>query len=181
MSGIVNSTGARSGVIGTTVGTSVGTVIGRAYLVAVDDSTTHQGSTTGWTLRILNTKVFGDSCGCPVTLGSNEFSFDEVGTYIIDARAPNYNSNRNILRLMYDTGTTEVAVGMAQYANVNTTTSHVSGQVTITSGIITSATPRTYGLYMACQTAISGNGHGVNNTSVTTEQYLQVNIAKIQV
>ena len=160
---------------------SAGTVIGRAYLVHVDNAVYPQGSTTGWTLRLLNTKVFGDSHGCPVTLNNNEFSFDEVGTYIIDARAPNYNSTRNILRLMYDTGTTEVAVGMAQYANVNTTTSHVSGLVTITSGIITSATPRTFGLYMACQTAIVNNGHGVNSTQTDHEQYLQVNIAKIQV
>jgi hypothetical protein len=172
-----------SGTLGSAVVFPAGSTLGQAYLVAVDDSSSHQGSTTGYTLRILNTKVF--EVGFAVTLVTNEFSFDEVGTYIINGRAPNYNSNRNIMKIMYTEAggsDTDLAMGMAQYANAGTTTSHVTGKVVIGASHITGAgSVRDFGCYMASQTAIAGNGHGVNSTQSTTiEQYLQVTITKIQ-
>ena len=181
---MTNMTGTPSAITLTNATFPAGTTLGQAYLVAVDNATMHQGSTTGYTLRILNTKVFGDLCGCPVTLLSNEFSFDEVGTYIINGRAPNYNSSRNIMKIMYTEAggsDTDLAMGMAQYANAGTTTSHVTGKVVIGASHITGAgSVRDFGCYMSSQTAVAGNGHGVNSTQSSTEQYLQVTIAKIQ-
>jgi len=71
---------------------------------------------------------------------------------------------------------------MAQYANAGMTTSHVTGKVVIGASHITGAgSVRDFGGYMASQTAIAGNGHGVNSTQSTSiEQYLQVTITKIQ-
>jgi len=181
---MTNMTGTPSAITLTNATFPAGTTLGQAYLVAVDDSSSHQGSTTGYTLRILNTKVFEVGFAVTLPTATNEFSFDEVGTYIINGRAPNYNSSRNIMKIMYTEAggsDTDLAMGMAQYANAGTTTAHVTGKVVIGASHITGAgSVRDFGCYMSSQTAVAGNGHGVNSTQSSTEQYLQVTIAKIQ-
>lgn len=159
-----------------------GVVIGMAFLADVTNGDDGSSTTTP-KLRTLNTAVF--NINCPTTIVSNEFSFDEAGTYVISASAPAYFSNRHILRLSDDGGLTFIGVGSAEFNSSSdsiTTRSYLCKDVTITSSQITGAgagSQRDFGFWHTVDNAQGTNGLGVGNNGTTTEQFLQVQIFRL--
>jgi hypothetical protein len=167
------------GTIGSGVVFPTGVVIGMAFLADVTNGTGGASSTSA-TLRTLNTTVF--SINCPVTISSNEFSFDEIGTYVIYASAPSYAANRHILRLSDDGGSSFIGVGSAEYtssSNNVVTRSFLCKNVTVSASQITGGgSQRDFGLFHIVDNT-DANGLGVSNDDTTTEQFLQVQIFRL--
>ena len=167
------------GTIGSGVVFPTGVVIGMAFLADVTNGTGGASSTSA-TLRKLNTTVF--SINCPVTISSNEFSFDETGTYVINASAPSYAANRHILRLSDDSGSTFIGVGSTEYtssSNNVVTRSFLCKNVTVSASQITGGgSQRNFGFYHIVDNT-DANGFGVSNDDTTTEQFLQVQIFRL--
>jgi hypothetical protein len=167
------------GTIGSGVVFPTGVVIGMAFLADVTNGTGGASSTSA-TLRTLNTTVF--SINCPVTISSNEFSFDEIGTYVIYASAPSYAANRHILRLSDDGGSSFIGVGSAEYtssSNNVVTRSFLCKNVTVSASQITGGgSQRNFGFYHIVDNT-DANGFGVSNDDTTTEQFLQVQIFRL--
>jgi hypothetical protein len=154
-----------------------GIASGSAFMAGTGGGTSHQGSTTGFQQRILSTVFWEDSC--LVTLSSNAFTFDAVGTYVILGTGGVYNSNRHIIKLQYDS--TVVSYGTCEYTGSGVMTrSFVTGRAVIASGEQTGGgSVKTFSLYTGVQTAVGGNGHGVDSTHTTDEQYTTCTITKI--
>ena len=175
------TTGTSSGLtLGSAVTFPTGVFIGMAFLADVTDGYVGGSSTTA-TLRILNQNIF--NINCPTTISSNEFSFDESGTYIIYASAPAFRSERHILRLSDDSGSSFIGVGSAEF-NVNSnnaaTRSFLCKNVTISSTQITGAgSQRDFGFWHIVDSAKSTDGLGQGNNDTTTEQSLQVQIFRL--
>ena len=166
--------------LGSGVTFPTGVFIGMAFLADVTDGYVG-GSSTSATLRTLNQNIF--NINCPTTISSNEFSFDESGTYIIYASAPAFRSERHILRLSDDSGSSFVGVGSAEF-NVNSnsaaTRSFLCKNVTISSTQITGAgSQRDFGFWHIVDSAKSTDGLGQGNNDTTTEQSLQVQIFRL--
>jgi hypothetical protein len=157
-----------------------GHVIGMAFLADVRNG--HSGSSsTSATLRVLNTAIF--NINCPTTIASNEFSFDEAGTYVINASAPAYSAEGHLLRLSDDGGSTFIGVGTSEFNyNVSSvqTRSFLCKDVTIaTSQITGGASQKDFGFWHIVNNAYSSNGLGTSNDDTTVEQYLQVQIFRL--
>ena len=156
-----------------------GVVIGMAFLADVTNGTGGASSTSA-ALRKLNTTIF--SINCPVTISSNEFSFDEIGTYVIYASAPSYAANRHILRLSDDGGSSFIGVGSAEYtfsSNSVVTRSFLCKNVTVSSSQITGGgSQKDFGLFHIVDVT-DANGFGVSSEETTTEQFLQVQIFRL--
>ena len=167
------------GTIGSGVVFPTGVVIGMAFLADVTNGTGGASSTSA-TLRKLNTTIF--SINCPVTISSNEFSFDEIGTYVIYASAPSYAANRHILRLSDDGGSSFIGVGSAELtssSNFVVTRSFLCKNVTVSASQITGGgSQREFGLFHIVHTT-DANGWGFSNDDTTTEQFLQVQIFRL--
>ena len=167
------------GTIGSGVVFPAGVVIGMAFLADVTNGTGGASSTSA-TLRKLNTTIF--SINCPLTISSNEFSFDETGTYVINASAPSYAANRHILRLSDDSGSTFIGVGSTEYtssSNNVVTRSFLCKNVTVSASQITGGgSQRNFGFYHIVDNT-DANGFGVSNDDTTTEQFLQVQIFRL--
>ena len=184
MSGIVNSTGARSGVIGTTVGSggspAVGTLLGAAFLADVTDGTGGASSTSN-TLRRLTTVHY--EVGFGVTLSTNEWTFDNSGTYLIQASAPAYKSNRSITTLYSGTGSTLEATGTAEYSlstdSVTNRSFLFAREVISASQITGGGSVKSFGIYTIVNNTDT-DGFGVDAQDSTAEEYTQVQIFKIQ-
>jgi len=150
-----------------------------AFLADVTNGTGGASSTSA-TLRKLNTTIF--SINCPLTISSNEFSFDETGTYVINASAPSYAANRHILRLSDDSGSTFIGVGSTEYtssSNNVVTRSFLCKNVTVSASQITGGgSQRNFGFYHIVDNT-DANGFGVSNDDTTTEQFLQVQIFRL--
>jgi len=167
------------GTIGSSVVFPTGVVIGMAFLSDVTNGSGGSSSLTA-TLRTLNTAIF--NINCPTTIASNEFSFDEAGNYVISASAPAYLSERHILRLSDDSGSTFIGVGTAEYQiSSNTQTrSFLCKDVTIASSQITGAgSQRDFGFWHIVDNTQANTGLGVSNNDTTTEQFLQVQIFRL--
>ena len=105
-------TGAAQPIIADNVKFPAGTIIGAAFLADVTDG--YAGtSSTSYTLRSLNTIKY--SINLPVTILSNEFTFNEAGSYLIQACAPALKSDRHILRLSEDSGSSFISSGSAAH------------------------------------------------------------------
>ena len=158
-----------------------GVVIGMAFLADVTDGNGGTPSNSAAVLRTLNTTVF--SINCPTTIASNEFSFDEAGTYVINASAPVYQGNRHILQLSDDSGSTFIGVGSAEYndtADYLVTRSFLCKNVTVSSSQITNGgSQRDFGLYHIVDSVQGPQGLGVDSNDTTFEQYLQVQIFRL--
>ena len=168
-----------NGTIGSGVVFPAGVVIGMAFLADVTNGTGGASSTSA-TLRNLNTTIF--SINCPVTISANEFSFDEIGTYVIYASAPSYAANRHILRLSDDGGSTFIGVGSAEYtfsSNSVVTRSFLCKNVTVSSSQITGGGfQKDFGLFHIVDVT-DANGFGISSEETTTEQFLQVQIFRL--
>jgi hypothetical protein len=169
-----------NGTIGSGVVFPTGVVIGMAFLADVTDGGAGTSSLTA-TLRTLNTAIF--NINCPTTITSNEFSFDETGTYIIYASAPAYIADRHILRLSDDAGSTFIGVGTAEFQQPSSSTqtrSFLCKDVTITSSQITGGgSQRDFGFWHIVDNAVASTGLGAGNSDTTTEQFLQVQIFRL--
>lgn len=169
-----------NGTLSSSVVFPTGTVIGMAFLADVTNGSGGTSSTAA-TLRTLNTSVF--NINCPITIASNEISFDEAGTYVINASAPVYKGERHILRLSEDSGSSFIGTGTAEYTA--TSSSHVTRSflvknVSISASEITGAgSQRDFGFFHTVDVAASGTGFGVDNGDTTVEQYLQVQIFRL--
>ena len=168
------------GTIGSAVTFPTGVFIGMAFLADVTDGYGGASSESA-TLRTLNQNIF--NINCPTTISSNEFSFDQSGTYIIYASAPAFRSERHILRLSDDSGSSFIGVGSAEF-NVNsnsaTTRSFLCKNVTISSAQITGGgSQRDFGFWHIVDSAKSTDGLGQGNNDTTTEQNLQVQIFRL--
>ena len=160
---------------------AIGTILGAACLVDVTNGSDGSSSTSN-TLRTLNTVLY--EVGFGVTIDTNEWTFDEAGSYLISASAPAFRSDRHICRLYSGTGVTLEATGTAQHsgsADTTTTTSYLNTKLVITDAQKTSGgSEKTFGIYTIVDVATSGTGLGVSNEDTTVEQYTQVQIFKIQ-
>tara|TARA_S200002703_G_C3733536_1_gene225484 strand:- start:233 stop:814 length:582 start_codon:yes stop_codon:yes gene_type:complete len=169
-----------NGTLGSSVVFPTGVVIGMAFLADVTDENAGGSSLTA-TLRTLNTAIF--NINCPTTITSNEFSFDETGTYIINASAPAYIAERHILRLSDDAGSTFIGVGTTEFQTASSTSqtrSFLCKDVTITASQITGGgSQRDFGFWHIVDNVQANTGLGVNNNDTTTEQYLQVQIFRL--
>ena len=170
------------GTIGSGVVFPTGVVIGMAFLADVTNGTGGASSTSA-TLRKLNTTIF--SINCPVTISSNEFSFDEIGTYVINASAPAFGANRHILRLSDDGGSSFIGVGSPEYTEQTassiyvTTRSFLCKNVTVSSSQITGGGfQKDFGLFHIVDVT-DANGFGISSEETTTEQFLQVQIFRL--
>lgn len=166
--------------LGSGVTFPTGVFIGMAFLADVTDGYAGGSSTTA-TLRTLNQNIF--NINCPTTISSNEFSFDESGTYIIYASAPAFRSERHILRLSDDSGSSFIGVGSAEFnvsSNSAATRSFLCKNVTISSTQITGGgSQRDFGFYHIVDNAKTTDGLGQGNNDTTTEQNLQVQIFRL--
>jgi len=159
----------------------VGHILGVAMLADVYDGGGGSTSTSN-TLRRLNTIAY--EIGMSVTLGSNEWTFDEAGSYLINAHGPATESYRHILRLYSDTGSALVATGSAEFTEVGHgqyTQSFVYGKVVISDAQKTGGgSEKSYGLYHIVDSTWATTGLGQYNSDTTVEQHLQIQIFKIQ-
>jgi len=169
-----------NGTLGSSVVFPTGVIKGVAFLAEVTNGDAGASSTSS-TLRTLNTEIYAENC--PTTITSNEFSFDETGTYLIQASAPAYKADGHILRISDDAGSSYIFTGSAGYNAVAAavqTRSFVFGKVTIGSANITGgASQKDYGFWQIVDTSKTANGQGNNNGDTTTEQHLQVQIFRI--
>jgi len=158
-----------------------GVVIGMAFLADVHDGSRGTGSLAGDHLRDLNTTLF--SVNCPVTISSNEFSFNEAGDYIITAKGTAFAVNNNFVYLSTDGGSTELATGSSRYVHNSgyaDVVSTVSTKVTIGASEITSGgSQKDFGVWHYVSTANTSNGFGVGTGGTTVEQFTQVLIHRI--
>ena len=166
--------------IGSGVQFPAGHVIGIAFLADVNDG--HAGgSSTSYTLRQLNTVKY--QINCPITITSNEITFDESGSYVLQAIAPALKSDRHIVRLSDDSGSSFISSGSAAHtgSSENSTTSSflftklVVGAAEITGG----ASERSFGFFTIVDAAKATDGLGNGNNDVTDEEVLQVQIFRV--
>jgi hypothetical protein len=158
-----------------------GHVLGAACLVRVlngSDGT----STTSKSLRNLDTVLY--EIGFGVTISSNEWTFDNAGSYLISASAPAFNGDRHICFLYSGTGSTLEATGTSEYTengNGAQTRSFLNTKLVISDAQKTGGgSVKTFGMYSLVQVAVSSNGFGVDADHSTVEQFTQVQIFKIQ-
>ena len=159
----------------------VGHILGSACLVRV-----HNGSdgtsTTSKSLRNLDTVLY--EIGFGVTISSNEWTFDNAGSYLISASAPAFNCDRHICFLYSGTGSTLVATGTSEYTengNGAQTRSFLNTKLVISDAQKTGGgSVKTFGMYSIVQVSVSSNGFGVDSSASTVEQFTQVQIFKIQ-
>ena len=89
-------------------------------------------SSGDWRTRDLNTEL-ADADGI-VSISSNQFTL-QAGSYLIDASAPAYKTNRHVIKLRQTSGTAaDIAFGTAEYAKDSYqgyTRSFLSTRVTI--------------------------------------------------
>jgi hypothetical protein len=156
-----------------------GHILGSACLVDVTNGADGTSSTSN-SLRKLNTVLY--EVGFGVTISSDEWTFDQAGSYLITASAPTYGAQRTISRLYSGTGSTLEATGTAEYNTaVTNTRSFIITKLVITDAQKTSgASEKTFGIYSIVDAVDATNGHGVGNNESTVEQFTQVQIFKIQ-
>jgi hypothetical protein len=170
-----------NGTIGSGVVFPAGVVIGIAFLADVNDGYAG-GSSTSYTLRQLNTVKY--QINCPITITSNEITFDESGSYVLQAIAPALKSDRHIVRLSDDSGSSFISSGSAAHtgSSENSTTSSflftklVVGAAEITGG----ANERSFGFFTIVDAAKATDGLGNGNNDVTDEEVLQVQIFRVR-
>ena len=159
----------------------VGHILGCACLVRVNNGADGGSSLTN-TLRNLDTVLY--EVGFGVTIASNEWTFDDAGSYLIHANVPAYNSTRHISTIYADTGSTLVATGTSEYSNngeATQTRGFIHTKVVVTEAQKTSGgSEKSFGIYTEVTTAVGGNGLGVDADDSTVEQFTQVQIFKIQ-
>lgn len=151
-----------------------------AFLSDVKSQGSKGGSNVvGYQTRELNTQE-GYTDFFSSALITNQFSL-EPGTYLIEASAPAYRTNRHQLRL-YNVSNDEVEitsdgrlfVGTSEQANSTTS----SGNRAFLQGAITIAASSTYRLEHYTQTVQASEGLGLE-TNQTSEVYAIVKITKI--
>ena len=169
-----------TGTLGSGVVFPAGHILGSACIVDVTDGNAG-GSSGSNSLRVLNTVLY--EVGFSVTLGSNEWTFDEAGSYLISASAPGYASDGYIIRLYSGTGSTLEATGTSSQsgsANATTNRSFLNTKLVILDSEKTSGTAKSFGVYMIVETPRAANGFGIGIADSTVEQFTQVQIFKIQ-
>ena len=159
MSGIVNSTGAVSGVIGTTVGTPAGE--STAFIGDQKGVTTDGGSATSgaWRTRDLNTE-FSDTDGI-VSIGSNQFTL-QAGTYTVNWSTPFRNTDRAITRLYNITDGSQTSQSTTPYW------SDPIGGHNVGYGHFTISGAKAYEIQYIVQTTHASNGLGLSSDNHST-------------
>jgi hypothetical protein len=168
------------GTIGDNVKFPDGCFIGVAFLADVNDG--YAGaSSTSYTIRSLNTVKY--SVNLPVSIASNEFTFDEAGSYLIQASAPALKSDRHILRLSEDGGSTFISSGSAAYSGSSNnviTSSYLFAKLTITDAQNSGGvSERSFSFFTIVDTAKATDGLGNGNNDVSDEEVLQVQLFRI--
>jgi hypothetical protein len=170
-----------AGTLGSGITFPTGHILGSACLVRV-----HNGSdgtsTTSKSLRNLDTVLY--EIGFGVTISSNEWTFDNAGSYLISASVPDFNGDRHICFLYSGTGSTLEATGTSEYTENGKgaqTRSFLNTKLVISDAQKTGGgSVKTFGMYSLVQVAVSSNGFGVDADHSTVEQFTQVQIFKIQ-
>tara|TARA_R110000803_G_C11938775_1_gene316295 strand:+ start:43 stop:654 length:612 start_codon:yes stop_codon:yes gene_type:complete len=159
----------------------VGHILGSACLVRVLNGN-DGASTTSKSLRTLDTVLY--EIGFGVTISSNEWTFDNAGSYLISASAPAYNSTRNICFLYSGTGSTLEATGTSEFSengSATQTRSFLYTKLVVSDAQKTGGgSVKTFGMYSITSVAVAANGFGPDSSASTVEQFTQVQIFKIQ-
>ena len=152
-----------------------GAVSSESYAIIGDvkSSGTNGGSSVvGWQTRDLNTELF-DPDGI-VSIASNKFTLG-AGSYVVSWMCQSYRSNQQKSKLVNDTDSTDVQVGLAQYASSTATNTQSS---TGSAGFTISGS-KAFKIEHYISNAQSANGLGVNIGSTGDEIYTLVNITKL--
>ena len=124
-----------------------------------------------WRTRDLNTEL-ADADGI-VSISSNQFTL-QAGTYLIEANAPAYKTNRHQIKLRQTSGTAaDIVLGTAEYAKDSYqgyTRSFLSTRVTISGAT-------TYEIQHRSEVSMSTYGFGIG-ANFSTEIYTIVKIFK---
>ena len=175
MSGIIDTVGSKSGIIGSDV-YPVGHVLGIAQLQHQVTQGANGGDSvaTTFTTLVLNTEVF--DAGNFVTLSSNQFTL-LAGTYLISAKQACYRTGAFTIRL-YDI-TNTAYVGLAGTNAYNPTGTDNKQLYSTLNTKFTCADTTVYELRYYAGLARTGNGLGTGHNQ-TLEVYGEVMIYKIQ-
>ncbi len=129
--------------------------------------------TTGaWRTRVLNTEV--SDVGGHGSLASNQITL-AAGTYLIDATAPAFNTQRHQLRLQNVTDATTILIGQSDWAFEGVSGVQTAAQLR---GIFTVAASKALELQHQSQRTQATNGFG-EAANFTTEVYAVVELWKI--
>lgn len=171
-----------SGVVSVGAGFPAGVIIGAAFLAGVIDG--YAGaSSTSYTIRSLNNVKY--SVNLPVTVDevSNEFTFDEAGSYLIQASAPALKSDRHILRLSEDSGSSFISSGSAAHSaagdNVVTRSNLFAKLIILEAEKTSGASERSFSFFTIVDASKTTDGLGNGNNDVTDEEVLQVQLFRI--
>lgn len=169
-----------SGVVSVGAGFPAGVIIGAAFLADVNDGYAGSSSTS-YTIRPLNTVKY--SVNLPVTIVSNEFTFDEAGSYLIQASAPALKSDRHILRLSENSGSSFISSGSAAHSasgdNVVTRSDLFAKLIILEAEKTSGASERSFSFFTIVDASKTTDGLGNGNNDVTDEEVLQVQLFRI--
>jgi len=144
-------------------------IIGDVKANDVDGGTFTSGA---WRTRDLNTELF-DPDGI-VSISSNQFTL-QAGSYLIEAIAPAYRTNRHRMKLYQTSGTpADIALSISCFSSNlygDQTNADLSARVTISSAT-------TYEIRHQADVSHSTFGFGVGANFSTTELYTVVKIFK---
>lgn len=147
----------------------------KTYAIICDEKAdTAEGGTFtsgAWRTRDLNTTIADpDSI---VSIASNQFTLG-AGSYLIEASAPGFDTDRHQARLYNVTTATVVQYGQNMYAH---STYNGANNATLFARV-TIAGSTTFEIQHRCQTTKSNNGFGVDNSFGETSIFTIVKIFK---
>ena len=144
-------------------------IIGDVKANDVDGGTFTEGD---WRTRDLNTEL-ADADDI-VSISSNQFTL-QAGSYLIEAHAPAYKTNRHMIKLYQTSGTpADIAFGTGMYAN----SSYLGNVVSSVRARVTISTATTYEIRHQGDVSSTTYGFGLGANFSTTELYTVVQIFK---
>lgn len=141
------------------------------------DRKTQNTAGGGYTAGAWATREFNHTIADPdniVSISNNQFTL-QAGSYLIEAQAPAFGINYNLLRLQSITDSSTVAYGESNYARYTSGDVNSSTAFLITRVVITSAT--TYELQHKATSTRATNGLGVESNQ-GPETYSRIKITK---
>ena len=139
--------------------------------VKSDDTDGGTFTSGAWRTRDLNTEI-ADADGI-VSLSSNQFTL-QAGSYLIEAQAPAYKTNRHMIKLYNVTASADIAFGSSMYAN----SGYLGNNISTLSTRITISAARTFEIRHRAHTTATTYGFGLGADFGNNELFTVVKIFK---